>query len=72
MVIILDTGMDKYVANYVRYFWAKKVSIKSHMEDIVSVVVIESDLNLDVVHVKKLMSNYQRSLIELGIGIRIC
>ena len=42
------------------------------MEDIVSVVVIESDLNLDVVHVKKLMSNYQRSLIELGIGIRIC
>ena len=41
------------------------------MEDIVSVVVIESDLNLDVVHVKKLMSNYQRSLIELGIGIRI-
>ncbi len=41
------------------------------MANIVSAVVTESDLNPDVAHVKKLMSNYHRSLIELGIGIRI-
>lgn len=41
------------------------------MVDIVNAVVTESDQNLVAVHVKKLMSNYQLSLIELGIGIRV-
>jgi len=41
------------------------------MENIVSAVEIRSDLNHVVVHVRKLMRNYQALLIELGLGIRI-
>ena len=39
------------------------------MENTVSAVVIRSDLNHVVAHVKKLMKNYQALLIELGLGI---